>query len=115
MSKKIERLKTIHKKITFIENIVSKNGGIIKALEDEENLRPAILMHLTSIAEQFDKLSKDAEFEILGKFDKADLKGSYDIRNYIVHDYEGINLCVIERVIREKLPKIKTIIEEFKI
>jgi uncharacterized protein with HEPN domain len=61
-------------------------------LEDEENLRPAILMHLTSIAEQFDKLSKDAEFEILSKFDKADLKGSYDIRNYIVHDYENNDL-----------------------
>jgi uncharacterized protein with HEPN domain len=72
-------------------------------------------MHLTSIAEQFDKLSKDAEFEILSKFDKADLKGSYDIRNYIVHDYEGINLYVIEKVIREKLPKIKTIIENFEI
>lgn len=47
-----------------------------------------ITIHLTSIAEQFDKLSKDGEFKILSKFDKNDLKGSYDIRNYIVHDYE---------------------------
>jgi hypothetical protein len=32
MSRKIERLKTIYKKITFIENIVSKNGAIINSL-----------------------------------------------------------------------------------
>lgn len=31
-------------------------------------------------------------------------------RNYIVHGYEGINLTIIEVVIREKLPKIKEVI-----
>lgn len=40
-------------------------------------------------------------------FDRDDLKGSYDIRNFIAHDYEGINLPIIEMVIREKLPHIK--------
>ena len=29
----------------------------------------------------------------------------------IAHDYEGVNLSVIEYVIREKLPKLKTTIE----
>ncbi|MEA1918048.1 MAG: HepT-like ribonuclease domain-containing protein [Campylobacterota bacterium] len=106
------RLEVIYKKIVFIQNICAKNGSITKALEDEESSRASILMHLTSIAEQFDKLSKDAEFEILSKFDKSDLKGSYDVRNYIAHDYEGINLAIIELIIREKIPKMKFIIEE---
>lgn len=112
MSKAQNRLETIEKKINFIQNICTKSGSIVKALEDEENSRASILMHLTSIAEQFDKLSKDAEFEILSKFDKSDLKGSYDVRNYIAHDYEGINLAIIELIIREKLPKMKLIIEK---
>ena len=110
MSRYIDRLNNIVRKINFIENIVKSKNGIICALEDEENSRASIMMHLTSIAEQFDKLSKDGEFEILSKFDKNDLKGSYDIRNYIVHDYEGLNLMIIEVVIREKLPKIKEVV-----
>ena len=110
MSKIVSRLETIVKKINFIENIVKSKGGITFALEDEESSRASIMMHLTSIAEQFDKLSTVGEFEILSKFDKNDLKGSYDIRNYIVHDYEGLNLMIIEVVIREKLPKIKEVI-----
>ena len=68
-------------------------------------------MHLTSIAEQFNKLSQAAEYEILNQFDKDDLKGSYDVRNYIAHDYEGINLSVIEHIIRDKLPKMKNILQ----
>ena len=87
MSKVVSRLETIVKKINFIENIVKSKGGITFALEDDESSRASIMMHLTSIAEQFDKLSKDGEFEILSKFDKNDLKGSYDIRNYIVPVY----------------------------
>lgn len=68
-------------------------------------------MHLTSISEQFERLSKDGEFEILSHFERQDIKGSHDVRNYIAHDYEGINLAVIELVIREKLPKLKAVIE----
>jgi uncharacterized protein with HEPN domain len=111
MSKKFDKLGVILKRINFIQHICESCGGIVKALDDEENSRASIMMHLTSIAEQFDKLSKDGEFEILSKFNKQDLKGSYDVRTYIVHDYEGINLAVIEAVIRDKLPNIKVTIE----
>jgi len=61
----------------------------------------------------FNKLSEAAEYDILSQFDKNDLKGSYDIRNYIAHDYEGINLSIIEHIIRDKLPKMKAIILNF--
>ncbi len=112
MSSPIERVRVIQKKINFIENLIAKNGGIMNALKDEEGSRAAILMHLISMAEQFDKLSKDGEFEALSRFDKKDLKGSYDVRNYIAHDYEGLNLAIIEAVLREKLPKIKKVIND---
>ncbi|MDD2781488.1 HepT-like ribonuclease domain-containing protein [Sulfuricurvum sp.] len=103
----LERIRVINKKIGFIENIVRNSGSIINALEDEENSRASILMHLTSIAEQFDKLLHTGELEILSNFEKQDIKGSYELRNFIAHDYEGIDLYIVENVIEGRLPVIK--------
>ncbi len=111
MSNPQNRLRTIQKKINFIEAICKEDGSVTNALSDEKRSRASILMHLTSIAEQFNKLAEDAEWNILSQFDKNYLKGSYDVRNYIAHDYEGVNLSVIEHIIRDKLPKIKAITE----
>lgn len=104
--KSIGRVKTIQKKIDFIQNIIDEKGSLTKALEDEQSARAAILMHLTSIAEQFDKLLHSGEFEILTHFDQQDIKGSYELRNFIAHDYEGVDLYIVEDVIRERLPVI---------
>jgi len=111
MSKAKRRLEVIFKKISFIQNICKKTGSVSIALEDEETKRASILMHLTSIAEQFNKLKEENETSILDNFDKEDIKGSYDVRVYIAHDYEGANLSIIEHTIREKLPKLKSTIE----
>ncbi len=102
----LERIRVIAKKIGFIENIIRIRGSIINALEDEENSRASIMMHLTSIAEQFDKLLHAGELEILTHFEKQDIKGSYELRNFIAHDYEGIDLYIVENVIEERLPVI---------
>ena len=64
-------------------------------------------MHLTSIAEQFDKLKKSPNNTFLEYFETEDIKGIYDVRNYIAHDYEGVNLAIIEWIIRHILPKFK--------
>jgi uncharacterized protein with HEPN domain len=104
----IERIKVIDKKIDFINAIIRDKGSIAKALEDEQNSRASIMMHLTSIAEQFDKLLHNGELDILAFFEKQDIKGSYDLRNFIAHDYEGIDLCIVEDVIMQRLPIIKS-------
>lgn len=106
-SKAIERVKVIQKKINFIEAIVNEYGSVTQALEDEQNARASILMHLTSIAEQFDKLLHNGELEILAHFDKQDIKGSYELRNFIAHDYEGVDLYIVEDVINERLEIVK--------
>jgi len=106
-TKAVDRVKVIEKKIDFIEAIVLQNGSIHKALEDEQNARASILMHLTSIAEQFDKLLHNGELDILSYFEKQDIKGSYDLRNFIAHDYEGIDMYIVEDVVNERLPIIK--------
>ena len=110
--KALFRVETIEKKVHFIENIVKEKGSIIKALEDEQNARASILMHLTSIAEQFDKLLHSGELEILSNFEKQDIKGSYELRNFIAHDYEGIDYHIVEDVITERLPIIISSVEK---
>lgn len=106
MSKDIRRISTIVEKIRYIQNIISKfNDKISKALEDSEVYRPAILMHLVAIAEQFDKLKKEDSM-LLQDFTFDDLKGIYDIRTFIAHDYDGVNLSIIETAIRYGLPEL---------
>ncbi len=110
--KALNRMKIIKKKIEFINNIVNEKKSVIEALEDEQNARAAILMHLTSISEQFDKLLHSGELDVLSHFDKQDIKGSYELRNFIAHDYEGIDLHIVEKVILDRLPIIKQSVEE---
>ncbi len=105
--KAVDRVKVIEKKITFIESIVKDKESVIKALEDEQNSRASILMHLTSISEQFDKLLHNGELELIAYYDKQDIKGSYELRNFIAHDYEGVDLYIVEDVINKRLPVIK--------
>lgn len=107
----LQKLELIQEKIDLINEIVSDFGNISTALKDKKVGRPSILMHLISMAEQFNKLKENSAFEILAKFDKDDLKGSYDIRSFIAHDHEGVNLAIIESVIRTKLPKIQTVVK----
>lgn len=103
----IYSLKLILSKIELIDEIVFDFGSITNALQDKKMGKPSLLMHLISMAEQFNRLKNNNSFELLSKFDKADLKGSYDIRNFIAHDYEGTNLAIVEMIIRTKLPKLK--------
>lgn len=103
----LDRVKLIHIKIVYILDICQ--NGIVVALEDEKITRPAILMHLTSIAEQFSKIKDN---NILNQFSNEDVKGAIDTRNFIAHDYEGINVPIIEFIIRERLPILNNEIKQ---
>lgn len=107
----IIRFQTIINKIEDIEAIIARHGSITRTLSDFEG-QPALLMLLVAIAEQFHKLKKCCYEELIHHFDENDIKGIYDIRVFIAHDYDGVNLAIIERVIREKIPQLKAIAEE---
>ena len=47
----IQRIKSINKKINSIFIIIKRHGPITKALEDEDEGQPAILMLLVATAE----------------------------------------------------------------
>ena len=60
-----DRLENILEKIEDIDYFIDQcDGKIIKALEDRV-FKPAIRMQLVAIAEQFQKLKDENEFEIL--------------------------------------------------
>lgn len=111
MFKAVRRLELAIEKIEDIENIC-KIKGVKKALEDESILKPAIMKHFDIIHQQFEKLEKDQEYKILSKFDKDELKGLRQVRNWSSHDYDNIENEIIEKTIHMKLPKLKENIQE---
>ena len=36
-----------------------------------------------------------------------DIKGAYEVRNFIAHDYMRVDIGLIEYILREKLPELK--------
>jgi len=102
------KLVSIKKKIEAIYIIIDRHQTITSALQDIEG-QPAILMLLVAISEQFSKLSQKKSM-LLSHFHPDDIKGLVSVRNYIAHDYDGVNLSIIEDDLRENMPKILTII-----
>jgi len=103
MYKQSSKIEFIIEMIENIENITKRHGGIVKSLEDFEG-KMAILMAIAQIGETLKKL--DDVF--LEKYDLLDEKeGAYYTRNYIVHDYEGVDLALVENIIRNFLPTLK--------
>ncbi len=101
------RLESILLKIEDIEFFIEqKDGKIMLALEDRI-LKPAIRMQIISIAEQFNKLKEENEFELLSKIDKNDLKGINAVRNFIAHDYDSVDDEILEIVLRVHIPKLR--------
>jgi uncharacterized protein with HEPN domain len=99
------RLQTIISYINDIEYIVSNYGGVVPALNDRIG-KHSLLMCLMQIGENLNKIeTKNQEIE------KA-AKGAYAVRNFIAHDYEGVNLAFIENIVRNLLEPLKIEIEK---
>ncbi len=98
-----EKIDFILEMIENKEKIVRRHRGVVSALEDFEG-QMAILMGLAQIGETLNKID-DSYIE---KFDlKEEKLGAYYTRNYIVHDYEGIDLIIVENILRKHLPILK--------
>lgn len=107
MSKKdIHKLYFIKEKIEDIESYKDQFPSIVHALANKMSF-DAILMCLLQIGETINKL--ESGYEILND---EDIKGAYKVRNFIAHDYEGVNKATIENIIRCYLPILKSNIEE---
>ncbi len=106
----LAKLDFILEMIDNIEKIVKRHNGVVDTLKDFEG-QMAVLMGISQIGETLKKLDDD----IVNKYDLVkDKEGAYYTRNYIVHDYEGIDLGFIESIIRDYLPKLKDKILQIK-
>jgi len=78
--------------IENINTISKRHKGIVAALSDEIEARPAILMALLQIGETINKM--DAAF--LQNFDlESEARGACNVRNFIAHDYLGVDLGLL--------------------
>lgn len=108
----IKRLQDTTQRIQNIFDICDEFGKISLALAERKKAQPAIIMHFIVCKENFEKIIFDGE-NINQILDKEDMRGLSAIRNIASHDYEGLNLEIIESVIRLKLPVIKQKIDAF--
>jgi len=110
-SSNFAKTKFILKMIGNITEIIKRHQNITNALADDIEAQPALLMCLMQIGENLKKIDDS----MVQKFDlEEELKGAYNVRNFIAHDYEGINLSIIENILRDKLPILKTKILKLK-
>ena len=64
-------------------------------------------MCIMQVGETLNKLSD----EFIEKYNYLPVKESYLTRNYIAHDYEGVNKYIIEIIIKEHFVQLKSDIE----
>ncbi|WP_294954493.1 HepT-like ribonuclease domain-containing protein [Sulfurovum sp.] len=95
--------------IEKIEFIVKRHGNVVSALEDTEG-QLALLMAISQIGETLNKIEQSVITD-LGL--EVEQKGAYETRNFIVHDYDGVDLYLIEKVIDEYFPEMKIKLERF--
>ena len=100
------KFKFILERIEEIEEYMSDFDSITKMLSTHKEYN-ATLMCLLQIGEKLNKLSKSYI-----ELDKEDIKGAYDVRNFIAHDYDGVRKVVIEDILRYFLPKLKVTIQD---
>ncbi len=89
---KIDDIFTYKAEYKTIENLLNAKLGF-----DATN------MCIMQIGETLNKLSN----EIQQNYKELPIRESYLTRNYIAHDYEGVNKLIIEMIIREQLPLLK--------
>ncbi len=99
------RLEFILEMIEDIEYIIADDGSITKSLKNRKS-KHALLMCLLQIGETLNRV------ESLALQEQLPIKGAYDVRNFIAHDYEGVNLALIEKILRSLIPELKTTIKK---
>ena len=95
--------------IEKIDDLVSYKNDF-ESIEELLNAKigfDATNMCIMQIGETLNKLSKETQ----NNYPNLPIKESYLTRNYIAHDYEGVNKQIIEMIIREQLPKLKNEIQ----
>ena len=65
-------------------------------------IRRGVLNCLTEIGEAADRIAKIAEADVPG----LPWRGMKDLRNVLVHEYEGVNLRIVWHIVTDELPVV---------
>lgn len=103
----ISRLEFILEMIEDIEYTIEENTSLPKALENRIG-KHALLMCLMQIGESLNKIQDES----LKK--ELPIKGAYDVRNFIAHDYQGVDLDLLENILRHLIPELKMTIQKIR-
>ncbi len=91
--KNIEKVAFLLEMIDKIAFIVNRHKSVVNALEDTEG-QLALLMTVSQIGETLNKMDAD----IIRLLDlEVEQKGAYETRNFIVHDYDGVDLYLYRK------------------
>lgn len=99
------KLEFILQMIDDIDYILTQHRGIVTDALSHRISKPAVLMSLLQIGEVLGKMTFDDE--VLMQY----AKGAYNVRNFIAHDYEGVNMIIIENIVRTMLLPLRIAIE----
>ena len=108
MSKETD-LKKLQFILEKIDDAISYKNSY-KSIEELLNSKmgfDATNMCIMQVGETLNKLSE----EFVAKYNYLPVKESYLTRNYIAHDYEGVNKYIIEVIIKEHFVQLKLDIE----
>lgn len=97
----IVRLRFILQKIEDIEDFEKRYVGLDELLPDTLGY-DATLMCLMQIGKTLNKI-KEPDISA-----QLPVQGAYDVRNFIAPDYEGVDLALIHKIIRELLPRLQS-------
>ena len=99
----IARLEQILEYIEDITKIVFRHENVVRTLEDLEG-QYAVMLCLSQIG------------ELLGKIETADfiaklpVRVATGLRNIISHDYDGVDLIIVENTVIHDIPELKNTI-----
>lgn len=94
------KLEYVYDLIEDIELIISRHGSAKSALADVEG-RHALLMCVMQIGENLSDLNSE---ELKSKLP---IKAAYGMRNFIAHNYNGINLTIAKSTLEQDIPSLK--------
>ena len=105
MSTDLHKIKSALKSITIIEEYVKTM--VFEEFIDSNITCDAVLMQLSNMGERLNQLTDDFK----EKFTQLPYAESRQMRNWIAHQYDGINKVTVWNTIINELPKLKLELE----
>ena len=87
-----------------IEDFTKRFNGNLEKLENDLAYQQAVILSIVQLGENVRKLSEDVKV----KNPQVIWREVSDMRNLLVHDYEGTDCSILWDVIENDIPKLKS-------